>query len=186
MKSAIITDYVGKTVWSSQRSGRHCLWEASKSHSVSATLFVLFWTRCPGAEPCRKVTMLLLLCPCHSGVAEALVVLPNSLGSFFFFLKFLAIPYGLRDLSSSTRYQSHTPALEGKNLTTGLPGKCPCSLLMDSSTFPAASICFSQPKGFPHPPELRKVVLSRYRSSWKWQQHSPRSSPQQVTQRARV
>ena len=86
-------------------------------------------------------------------------------GVFFFFLKFLAIPYGLWDLSSSTRYQSHTPALEGKNLTTGLPGKCPCSLLMDSSTFPAASICFSQPKGFPHPPELRKVVLSRYRSS---------------------
>ena len=96
---------------------------------------------------------------------KLLLSFPTPWGLFFFFLKFLAIPYGLRDLSSSTRYQSHTPALEGKNLTTGLPGKCPCSLLMDSSTFPAASICFSQPKGFPHPPELRKVVLSRYRSS---------------------
>lgn len=75
-------------------------------------------------------------------------------GVFFFFLKFLAIPYGMQDLSSSTRYQSHTPALEGENLITGLPGKCPCGLLMDSSPFPAASICFSQPKGFPHPPRI--------------------------------
>ena len=129
--------------------GGHCLWEASKSCSVSATLF---WTKCPEAEPCKKVTMILLLCPCHSGVAEVLVPL-NSLGSFFF-LKFLAIPYGMQDLSSSTRYQIHTPALEGENLITGLPGKCPCGLLMDSSPFPAASICFSQPKGFPHPPRI--------------------------------
>lgn len=103
----------------------------------------------------KKVTMILLLCPCHSGVAEALVVPPSSLGSLFF-LKFLAIPYGMQDLSSSLRYQRHALALEGENLITGLPGKCPCGLLMDSSPFPAAGICFSQPKVFPHPPRIEE------------------------------
>lgn len=83
MKSAIITDYVGKTVGLLKGVGR-IVYEKHLNHlSVCHPLCSLL-NQVSRAEPCRKVTMLLLLCPCHSGVAEALVVLPNSLEGLFF------------------------------------------------------------------------------------------------------